>query len=81
VLDEMDLMWVSVHRDWRLNERHYGALQGLNKSDTVARVRSDYGGGVTTFAHQFLTWKIHDIRATIRAINISFMNNFLQQNA
>ena len=35
VLDEMDLMWVSVHRDWRLNERHYGALQGLNKSDTA----------------------------------------------
>ncbi len=32
VLDEMDLMWISVHRDWRLNERHYGALQGLNKA-------------------------------------------------
>lgn len=36
VLDEMDLMWIPVHRDWRLNERHYGALQGLNKSE-VAR--------------------------------------------
>jgi 2,3-bisphosphoglycerate-dependent phosphoglycerate mutase len=35
VLDEMELMWVSVHRDWRLNEHHYGALQGLNKSDTA----------------------------------------------
>lgn len=34
VLDEMDLMWIPVHRDWRLNERHYGALQGLNKSET-----------------------------------------------
>jgi 2,3-bisphosphoglycerate-dependent phosphoglycerate mutase len=32
-LDEMDLMWIPVHRDWRLNERHYGALQGLNKSE------------------------------------------------
>lgn len=33
--DEMDLMWVPVHREWRLNERHYGALQGLNKTDTA----------------------------------------------
>jgi 2,3-bisphosphoglycerate-dependent phosphoglycerate mutase len=36
-LDEMDLMWIPVHRDWRLNERHYGALQGLNKSDTARK--------------------------------------------
>jgi 2,3-bisphosphoglycerate-dependent phosphoglycerate mutase len=35
VLDEMDLMWIPVHRTWRLNERHYGALQGLNKADTA----------------------------------------------
>jgi len=35
VLDEMDLMWIPVVRDWRLNERHYGALQGLNKSETT----------------------------------------------
>jgi len=34
VLDEMDLMWIPVIRSWRLNERHYGALQGLNKSQT-----------------------------------------------
>jgi 2,3-bisphosphoglycerate-dependent phosphoglycerate mutase len=37
VLDEMDRMWVPVHRDWRLNERHYGALQGLNKAETAAK--------------------------------------------
>lgn len=37
VLDEMDLMWIPVKRDWRLNERHYGALQGLNKADTAAK--------------------------------------------
>jgi len=36
VLDEMDLMWVPVKRSWRLNERHYGALQGLNKAETAA---------------------------------------------
>jgi len=36
-LDEMDLMWIPVHRSWRLNERHYGALQGLNKAETAVR--------------------------------------------
>ena len=37
VLDEMDLMWMPVECSWRLNERHYGALQGLNKAETAAR--------------------------------------------
>ena len=36
-LDEMDLMWLPVVHDWRLNERHYGALQGLNKAETAAQ--------------------------------------------
>jgi 2,3-bisphosphoglycerate-dependent phosphoglycerate mutase len=36
-IDEMDLMWIPVVNDWRLNERHYGALQGLNKSETAAK--------------------------------------------
>lgn len=36
-LDEMDLMWIPVYRSWRLNERHYGALQGLNKSETAEK--------------------------------------------
>ena len=35
--DEMDMMWIPVHRSWRLNERHYGALQGLNKAETAAK--------------------------------------------
>ncbi len=37
VLEEMDLMWIPVHNSWRLNERHYGALQGLDKAETAAR--------------------------------------------
>lgn len=37
VLDEMDLMWIPVERSWRLNERHYGALQGLDKAQTTAK--------------------------------------------
>jgi len=40
-LDEMDLMWIPVHRSWRLNERHYGALQGLNKAETAAKYGDD----------------------------------------
>ena len=36
-LEEMDQMWIPVHNHWRLNERHYGALQGLNKSETAAK--------------------------------------------
>ena len=35
-LDEIDLLWIPVERHWRLNERHYGALQGLNKAETAA---------------------------------------------
>jgi 2,3-bisphosphoglycerate-dependent phosphoglycerate mutase len=37
VLDDMDLMWIPVERSWRLNERHYGALQGLDKAETAAK--------------------------------------------
>ena len=37
VLDELDLMWIPVEKSWRLNERHYGALQGLNKAATAKR--------------------------------------------
>src|SRR6187549_1931615 len=40
-LDEMDMMWIPVHRSWRLNERHYGDLQGLNKAETAAKYGHD----------------------------------------
>lgn len=46
-LDEMDLMWIPIAHDWRLNERHYGALQGLNKAETAAQ----YGD------EQVLVWR------------------------
>jgi len=36
-LDELDLMWIPIEHSWRLNERHYGALQGFNKSQTAAQ--------------------------------------------
>lgn len=53
VLDEMDLMWIPVYRSWRLNERHYGALQGLNKAEVAA----EYG------EEQVLKWRrSYDIR-------------------
>lgn len=46
-LDVLDLMWIPIHHSWRLNERHYGSLQGLNKAQTAAR----YGD------EQVLTWR------------------------
>ena len=47
VLEEMDLMWIPVYRSWRLNERHYGALQGLNKAETAERFGME----------QVMTWR------------------------
>jgi 2,3-bisphosphoglycerate-dependent phosphoglycerate mutase len=41
MLDELDRIWIPVIRDWRLNERHYGALQGLNKAETAAKYGDD----------------------------------------
>ncbi|MGI6454734.1 MAG: 2,3-diphosphoglycerate-dependent phosphoglycerate mutase [bacterium] len=41
VLDELDQMWIPVKRTWRLNERHYGGLQGLNKSETAQKYGED----------------------------------------
>jgi len=41
IQDQMDLMWIPVIRDWRLNERHYGSLQGLNKAETAAKYGED----------------------------------------
>jgi 2,3-bisphosphoglycerate-dependent phosphoglycerate mutase len=53
IQDEMDLMWIPVQHSWRLNERHYGALQGLNKAETAAK----YGD------QQVLLWRrSYDIR-------------------
>lgn len=52
-LDTMDLMWIPVYNSWRLNERHYGALQGLNKSETASKYGED----------QVLIWRrSYDIR-------------------
>jgi len=40
-VDELDMMWIPVYRSWRLNERHYGGLQGLNKAETAAKYGDD----------------------------------------
>ena len=66
VLDEMDLMWIPVHRSWRLNERHYGALQGLNKAETAAK----YGD------EQVHIWRrSYDIRPQVAALRRGFQPN------
>jgi 2,3-bisphosphoglycerate-dependent phosphoglycerate mutase len=41
ILEEMDLMWIPEYKTWRLNEKHYGNLQGLNKAETAARYGED----------------------------------------
>ncbi|MBX5494932.1 MAG: 2,3-diphosphoglycerate-dependent phosphoglycerate mutase [Bryobacteraceae bacterium] len=41
ILEELDLLWIPVYKSWRLNERHYGALQGLNKAETAAKFGED----------------------------------------
>ncbi|MFA5136800.1 MAG: 2,3-diphosphoglycerate-dependent phosphoglycerate mutase [Patescibacteria group bacterium] len=41
VLDELDLLWIPMIKDWRMNERHYGALQGLNKAETAEKYGSE----------------------------------------
>lgn len=53
VLEQLDQVWIPIHNSWRLNERHYGALQGLNKTQTAAK----YGD------HQVLMWRrSYDVR-------------------
>ena len=49
ILDGMDRMWIPVERDWRLNERHYGALQGLDKAATTGRRPARSAGASTSF--------------------------------
>src|SRR3974390_3086268 len=45
VLDQMDQLWIPVQRTWRLNERHYGGLQGLNKAETAKKYGEKQGLG------------------------------------
>lgn len=60
VLDEMDQMWIPIQHTWRLNERHYGALQGLNKAETAAQ----YGD------EQVLIWRrSYDVRPPALTVN------------
>jgi 2,3-bisphosphoglycerate-dependent phosphoglycerate mutase len=47
VLDDLDLMWIPVRKSWRLNEKHYGALQGLNKVETATKFGEE----------QFMIWR------------------------
>jgi bisphosphoglycerate-dependent phosphoglycerate mutase family 1 len=63
VLDELDLMWIPVEKSWRLNERHYGALQGLNKAATV-RFSQDKDEPSRKMRLQTCACLLSEIRAT-----------------
>jgi len=69
VLEQMDQMWIPVHNTWRLNERHYGALQGLNKAETAAKTRHGADQSLRR-SYDFLrgldAGRIRAIRAEIR---------------
>ena len=70
VLDELDQMWIPVERSWRLNERHYGALQGLNKAETAKRFgeeqvllwRRSYDIKPPALAKTDERYPVHDLR-------------------
>jgi 2,3-bisphosphoglycerate-dependent phosphoglycerate mutase len=66
----MDLMWIPIHHSWRLNERHYGALQGLNKAETAAKYgdaqvkiwRRSYDVRPPALTEGDPRWPGHDVR-------------------
>jgi 2,3-bisphosphoglycerate-dependent phosphoglycerate mutase len=78
VLDEMDLMWIPVYRSWRLNERHYGALQGLNKAEMAMKVGEEQvhkWRGVMTLGHRPLIKQTKDTREmTLNTESLSKMS-------
>ena len=73
-LEAMNQMWVPVHNAWRLNERHYGALQGLNKAETAAKFGDDQvltGGAAMTRRPRRSRSTIRAIRHVIHVIRVS----------
>ena len=76
MLDEMDRMWIPVVRDWRLNERHYGALQGLNKAETAEKYGAEQvisGGEATPLRHRHSNLTMKDIHPTMSATRESLI--------
>lgn len=66
VMDELDIMWLPVIRHWRLNERHYGALQGLNKSETAKSMDKSkflFGEEVMMFLRHLWKFQMNVIQA------------------
>ena len=62
-LEEMDLFWLPQKRSWRLNERHYGALAGLNKAETVKKVNLDWEGGRHGVLADATGWRAVQVRS------------------
>jgi len=77
VLDRLDQDWIPVEKNWRLNEKHYGALQGLNKSTTAARYGDEQ---VMIFRPRLYHRKIHGIPDSIPDIKMYRQPYCLKQN-
>lgn len=67
ILEEMDLMWIPEYKTWRLNEKHYGNLQGLNKAETAEK----YGEEQVKIWRRSYDVPLHPWQKTIRAIRVS----------
>ena len=74
ILEELDHLWIPVEKSWRLNERFYGALQGLNKDETIAKYGAEAGAKMAnetpTSTHLLLLKMIRVIRGMTYGINI-----------
>ena len=73
VLDVMDLMWIPVYRSWRLNERHYGALQGYFKAKMAKEIGEEQvliGEEATTSLHRLLSHQIQGILEPTQNIRV-----------
>ncbi len=83
VLEEMDLMWIPIVAHWRLNERHYGALQGLNKSESAAELGDEQGGcGGAAMTYPLPRWlrTMPAIPATTRGTPTSIPRTYRRPN-
>lgn len=80
IQDELDLHWIPVVKHWRLNERHYGGLQGLNKAETAAKYGEDQVkvSKEKTVQHIIVLWvaiKLRGLFHLVFIIGILFLEN------
>lgn len=80
ILDEMDRVWLPVVKTWKLNERHYGALQGLNKAETAEKYGEEqvkeWQAGLLLFCHLLWMQKMREVQPVRKCIAVSIRRSF-----